>query len=609
MNRHSRIFCILTLLCLVPLARAQDARLTDDSYTTSAAPTTTHGAAPSLFLIAPTLQAPNTNLVYLKFDLSTLPAGTTGASIAKANLILWVTSDIASGMFDIHRLTGAWNEKSLTALNAPPIGSTDAAGVPIVANQQFIVVDLTPLVQDWLNGVLPNNGIQLKPSAGSAVNVGFDSKENTGTGHQPRLDILLTGPAGAQGPAGAAGPQGPQGSIGPMGFPGAQGPQGATGPAGSAGPIGATGPAGAQGSAGAQGATGPAGSMGASGPAGPAGSPGQAGATGMTGPAGPAGVDGAPGPQGPTGPTGSPGPQGPAGPGGLDPALLGSLRWDVLRGDFGVGTLPSGVAFDGANIWVANFGGNSVTKLRASDGANLGTFPVGQGPVGIAYGVGVIWVANYTDNTVSGLDPGSGAPVLSFNVGKAPHAIVFAAGAIWTANYGDGTVTKFVPFGGVNTYTVGGQSASGMAFDGTFIWVTDPLRNKVWALQASDGTPKIGSPFGNVDHPAGIAFDGTNIWVAIKDVNLGGGVTKLSIDGACVATCTFYLANSNVLGIAFDGTNIWLAMFDSNAVMKLRPSDAANLGIIAVGTHPLALAFDGSSMWIANQGSNTISRR
>ena len=39
-----------------------------------------------------------------------------------------------------------------------------------------------------------------------------------------------------------------------------------------------------------------------------------------------------------------------------------------------MGPYPVGVAFDGANIWVTNPEYNGVTKLRASDGANLGTF-------------------------------------------------------------------------------------------------------------------------------------------------------------------------------------------------------------------------------------------
>ena len=50
----------------------------------------------------------------------------------------------------------------------------------------------------------------------------------------------------------------------------------------------------------------------------------------------------------------------------------------ALLGTFTVGTTPYGVAFDGANIWVANSGSDNVTKLRASDGALLGTFTVGD---------------------------------------------------------------------------------------------------------------------------------------------------------------------------------------------------------------------------------------
>jgi DNA-binding beta-propeller fold protein YncE len=45
-----------------------------------------------------------------------------------------------------------------------------------------------------------------------------------------------------------------------------------------------------------------------------------------------------------------------------------------------VGTHPESVAFDGANIWVSNYGSNNATKLRASDGTVLGTFAVGTNP-------------------------------------------------------------------------------------------------------------------------------------------------------------------------------------------------------------------------------------
>ena len=35
----------------------------------------------------------------------------------------------------------------------------------------------------------------------------------------------------------------------------------------------------------------------------------------------------------------------------------------VVQGTFNVGSIPNGVAFNGANIWVTNVGDNTVTKL------------------------------------------------------------------------------------------------------------------------------------------------------------------------------------------------------------------------------------------------------
>lgn len=65
------------------------------------------------------------------------------------------------------------------------------------------------------------------------------------------------------------------------------------------------------------------------------------------------------------------------------------------------GSGPIVIAFDGANLWVANNGSNNVTELRASDGTNLATFSVGTRPFGIAFDGANIWVVNSFSNTVS----------------------------------------------------------------------------------------------------------------------------------------------------------------------------------------------------------------
>src|SRR5579863_477845 len=71
----------------------------------------------------------------------------------------------------------------------------------------------------------------------------------------------------------------------------------------------------------------------------------------------------------------------------VNPLQVALLKWYRANTTtrFAVGQQPGGVAFDGANIWAANFGDvpGTVTKLQASDGAVLGTFRVGTQPVGV----------------------------------------------------------------------------------------------------------------------------------------------------------------------------------------------------------------------------------
>jgi hypothetical protein len=59
-----------------------------------------------------------------------------------------------------------------------------------------------------------------------------------------------------------------------------------------------------------------------------------------------------------------------------------------------------GVAFDGANVWVTN--AESVTKLRASDGALLGTFNI-DAAGGVAFDRANVWVTSESSGTVTKL--------------------------------------------------------------------------------------------------------------------------------------------------------------------------------------------------------------
>jgi hypothetical protein len=98
-----------------------------------------------------------------------------------------------------------------------------------------------------------------------------------------------------------------------------------------------------------------------------------------------------------------------------------------------VGKRPVGIVASQETVWVANNGSDSVTKLRANDGATLGTFPVGEGPLKLAFEGTNVWVTNYVSGTVMRL--GSDGTVLgTFATGDGAGGLVFDGRSVWVAN-------------------------------------------------------------------------------------------------------------------------------------------------------------------------------
>src|SRR4029077_13478315 len=125
------------------------------------------------------------------------------------------------------------------------------------------------------------------------------------------------------------------------------------------------------------------------------------GGIGPPGPMGPQGVPGPPGPAGSIGPQGPPGPAGPPGPTPPNPLQVALLRWysaNAAGNQFEVGQASLGIAFDGASILVSSLQNSTITKLRASDGANLGVFTLPFAPLGLAFDGANIWITGGNSN-------------------------------------------------------------------------------------------------------------------------------------------------------------------------------------------------------------------
>jgi len=293
-----------------------------------------------------------------------------------------------------------------------------------------------------------------------------------------------------------------------------------------------------------------------------------------------------------------------------NPLQLATLHWYSASTNavFDVPGNLAGIGFDGANMWVAldsAGSGNQVSKVRASDGAVLGTYtagPAGTWPYGIAFDGANIWVSA-ENGGVTKLRASDGVELGTYAAGNAPRRLAFDGSNIWVANWEGGTVTKIRASDGSNqgSYAVG-VNPHGVAFDGNNIWVTSQA-GTVMKLRTADGanlaTYNVGCGANDV------AFDGTNMWVATEC----GVVKKLrASDGACPnGNCTFSVGNTPLLGIVFDGTNVWVTGRYDGTVTKLRASDGSIQGTIP-STTPYAIAFDGAFVWVTNSTVGKLSK-
>src|ERR1035437_4134957 len=145
---HLLSLCVFVSLVAGTLAFAQSPP-SADTLPYRSTPNQNYGSYTSLFVQKGSV----TSASYVKFNLSTVPAG---VGVSKATLRLFVDQVAAPGSFDVYQLTGTWNEGTLTYNNAPARGTSATGNHPVAFTaaslNQFIVVDVTALVQGWVNG-------------------------------------------------------------------------------------------------------------------------------------------------------------------------------------------------------------------------------------------------------------------------------------------------------------------------------------------------------------------------------------------------------------------------------------------------------------------------
>jgi hypothetical protein len=174
--------------------------LTGDTYVNSASPTNNFGSVTLM-------NVGGTNSGLVQFDLSKVLSQLASSSnipstaapyIGRATLTVFVNKVTVAGTLTAAPLLSSWSESTAT-YNTLPARGTNTSSVSVSASGQFAIIDVTNLVQGWLN----NNNDPASASYVGGGNFGvylsssdtgvfvIDSKEGTATSHQAELDIDL----------------------------------------------------------------------------------------------------------------------------------------------------------------------------------------------------------------------------------------------------------------------------------------------------------------------------------------------------------------------------------------------------------------------------------
>lgn len=278
-----------------------------------------------------------------------------------------------------------------------------------------------------------------------------------------------------------------------------------------------------------------------------------------------------------------------------------------------VGTFPSLIKSDGADLWVANESGNSVSRVRAGDGKLIGTWTGATEALGVLCATGKVFVTGgLSPGKLYQIDP-TQAPgavtTLSSALGSLPTGISYDGQKIWTANNGSVSIITLNPVT-VTNVTLGFSQLNGAIYDGNNIWVTDNIPGPIDQLHKLDSAGAILQSVDVGGFPGFPAFDGINIWVPNQDSNSVSVVRASgSLAGTVLATLTGNGLNSP-MAAAFDGERILVTSPNVNVVSLWKASDLTPIGTFSTppGTGPYGACSDKRNFWITMHGTNKIGR-
>lgn len=287
---------------------------------------------------------------------------------------------------------------------------------------------------------------------------------------------------------------------------------------------------------------------------------------------------------------------------------------------------PNSAAVVGADMFVTNGAGNSVTEVNASTGAFLsqisGPHYKFQSPSAIVAVGTDLFVANAAGDSVTEFSASNLKHIHVIRKQKYdladPVALTASGPDLFILN-GSGSITEVSTasrrlIGTVSGAAFGFHDPTGFALAGGRIFVANPSSSTVTVISAATRglVDILSGPSYGFDWPSGVTFDGTNVWVTNPDSDSVTEISPTTLEALDVLTSSnlpWVVPIISGDGYVFTVSPPGSSPMVSQIVLSTPPAVTwmmCNTNGPYDFNNPEAAVVTGSNLWIVNEGGNSL---
>jgi len=176
---------------------------------------------------------------------------------------------------------------------------------------------------------------------------------------------------------------------------------------------------------------------------------------------------------------------------------------------------PTGLAFDGKNLWVTDHKADRLVCVNPKTGAIVKELvSPGFWPMGLTWDGQCLWNIDQRQRKIFKVDPSDGTILTAIDApGNSPEGLAWDGNTLWVSDTRADQIMKIDLSDGtaVQSFPAPAGDPQGLAFDGTYLWCADRILDEIHMIDPRNGEVilvlKSPGPY-----PRGLAWDGTYLW-------------------------------------------------------------------------------------------------